>query len=168
MRLIGLVGWSGSGKTTLISWLLPILRDRGLSLSTIKHAHHGFDIDRPGKDSRVHREHGATEVLVVSTKRWALMHELREESEPDLIALISHLCPVDLVLVEGFKCGSYPKIEVYRPSIGKPLLQPNDPEIVAVACDVPLGLSVPSFALDDSHAIADFIEHVARPISNLA
>ena len=116
--MLGIVGWSGSGKTTLLAAMLPLLRAWGLSVSTIKHAHHGFDMDRPGKDSYRHREAGAREVLVASSKRWALLHEV-EGPEPDLPFLLTRLDPVDLVLVEGFKSHPYPKLEVYRPGLGK-------------------------------------------------
>ena len=134
MTILGIVGWSGSGKTTLLVALLPLLRASGLSISTIKHAHHGFDLDRPGKDSHRHREAGAHEVLVASSRRWALMHEI-EGPEPDLPALLARLSPVDLVLVEGFKSHPYPKLEIHRPSLGKPSLWDKEPEVVAVASD---------------------------------
>ena len=156
MRLIGLAGWSGSGKTTLITRLLPVLLARGVRVSTIKHAHHGFDIDVPGKDSWRHREAGAAEVLVASGTRWALMHELRGDTEPRLADLVARLSPVDLVLVEGFKRESHPRIEVFRAAAGKPPLHPVEPGIVAVASDVPFpGAGVPVVALDDYAAIAD-------------
>ena|SRR5258706_1298845 len=158
MKLFGLAGWSGSGKTTLMGVLLPELIRRGLSVSTIKHAHHSFDVDQPGKDSYEHRRAGAAEVLVASAQRWALMHELRGAPEPTLDALIARLLPVDLVLVEGYKRHPHPKIEVHRPSNGKPLLCPDDPHIVAVASDVDLkGLTIPRLDLADVPAIADFI-----------
>ena len=132
--MLGIVGWSGSGKTTLLAAMLPLLRAWGLSVSTIKHAHHGFDMDRPGKDSYRHREAGAREVLVASSKRWALLHEV-EGPEPDLPFLLTRLDPVDLVLVEGFKSHPYPKLEVYRPGLGKEPLWNREPEVVAVASD---------------------------------
>jgi molybdopterin-guanine dinucleotide biosynthesis protein B len=158
MRVFGLAGWSGSGKTTLVTKLLPALNRRGLSVSTVKHAHHTFDIDQPGKDSWLHRQGGAQEVLVASEKRWALMHELRGAPEPSLDELLRHLSPVDLVLVEGFKRAPHPKLEIHRPSIGKPLLAPEDAAIIAVASDAPLpGLHLPVFALDNVEAIASFI-----------
>ncbi len=158
MRVFGLAGWSGSGKTTLVTKLLPALNRRGLSVSTVKHAHHTFDIDQPGKDSWLHRQGGAREVLVASEKRWALMHELRGAPEPSLDELLRHLSPVDLVLVEGFKRAPHPKLEIHRPSIGKPLLAPEDAAIIAVASDAPLpGLHLPVFALDNVEAIASFI-----------
>jgi len=122
MRIIGLAGWSGSGKTTLIARLLPELVRRGLRVSTMKHAHHGFDVDQPGKDSYRHREAGATEVLVASDKRWALMHELRGDEEPTAAQFMAHMTPVDLLIVEGFKREGHDKIEIHRRETGKPLL----------------------------------------------
>ena len=158
MKLFGLAGWSGSGKTTLMKGLLPELIGRGVSVSTVKHAHHSFDVDQPGKDSYEHRRAGATEVLVASAQRWALMRELRDADEPGLDALIARMAPVDLLLVEGFKRHPHPKLEVHRPSNGKPLLAPDDPHIVAVASDTPLaGLAVPRLDLNDVPAIAEFI-----------
>ena len=164
MRLVGLIGWSGAGKTTLLARLIPELRARGHSVSTIKHAHHGFDIDKPGKDSHVHREAGASEVLVVSARRWALIHELRDEAEPSLAELLSHLSTVDLVVVEGFKRDSHPKIEIHRPDLGKPLMQPDDPCIRAVASDVTLDLAVPVLDLNNPGAVADFVLGSAMPV----
>jgi len=134
MKILGIVGWSGSGKTTLLTSILPLLRDAGLRVSTIKHTHHDFDMDRPGKDSFRHREAGAYEVLVASGTRWALLHEIKGP-EPDLPTLLAKLEPVDLVLVEGYKSHPFPKLEVHRPSLGKPPLWPDVPEIVAVATD---------------------------------
>jgi len=158
MKVIGIVGWSGSGKTSLLVELLPILRERGLKVSTMKHAHHRFDVDRPGKDSFRHREAGASEVLVVTSSRWVLMHESREEAEPSIEALIQRMTPVDLLLIEGFKTHSHPKLEIHRESEGKPLLCHEDPEIVAVATDRVLpGLELPQLDLNDPPAIADFI-----------
>lgn len=138
MNVLALVGWSGSGKTTLLTALLPRLTAQGLRVSTIKHAHHGFDLDRPGKDSYRHREAGAHEVLVASGTRWALLHELAGAEEPPLPALLARLAPVDLVLVEGFKAGPGVKLEVHRPALGKPPLWPGRTDIVAVASDAPL------------------------------
>ena len=137
MNVLGIVGWSGSGKTTLLVALLPLLRAHGLRVSTIKHTHHGFDMDRPGKDTFRHREAGAQEVLVASSTRWALLHEIQGE-EPTLPTLLTKLEPVDLVLVEGFKAHPFPKLEVYRPSLGKPPIWPDAPDIVAVASDAKL------------------------------
>src|SRR5262249_14522329 len=138
MRIIGLAGWSGSGKTTLLSKAIPRLVARGLKVSTLKHAHHGFDIDQPGKDSHAHRMAGATQGRVGSARRWALVHELREEAEPTLAALLQRLSPVDLVNVEGYKREAHPKLELHRFAVGKPLLAPDDPAIVAIASDAPL------------------------------
>jgi molybdopterin-guanine dinucleotide biosynthesis adapter protein len=158
MQVFGLAGWSGSGKTTLVTKLLPALIRRGVTVSTVKHAHHAFDIDQPGKDSWRHRESGAQEVMVASERRWALMHELRGAPMPSLAQLLQQMSPVDLVLVEGFKREPHPKLEVHRPAIGKPLLAPEDDAIVAVASDAPLkGLRVPVLRLDDIEAIAAFI-----------
>ena len=161
MRLIGFAGWSGSGKTTLVTHVLPVLIGRGWRVSTIKHAHHGFDLDQPGKDSYEHRTAGATEVLISSATRWAIMHELRGAAEPELEELLLHLAPVDLVIVEGFKRSAYPKIEVHRPAVGKPPLYPADPNIIALATDAPLATHLPLLPLDRPDLIADFI--MARP-----
>ena len=158
MRIFGLAGWSGSGKTTLMVNLLPEIIARGITVSTVKHAHHEFDIDRPGKDSYEHRRAGATEVMISSANRWALMHELRGVEDPPLEMLIDHMSPVDLLLVEGFKWEAHPKIEVYRPVINKPLLQPDDPNIIAVASDEDLPkVKVPVLPLCDAVVITDFI-----------
>jgi len=157
MRLIGLAGWSGSGKTTLLARLIPTLVGRGQRVSTIKHAHHEFDIDQPGKDSWVHRQAGASEVLVASAWRFALMHELRGEAEPSLPELVGRLSPVDIVVIEGFKRDPHPKIEVHRAENGKALLQPDDPWIVAVASPARVSDAVPWLPLDDAEAVADFI-----------
>ena len=164
MKVVGLCGWSGAGKTTLLARLIPELCARGCSVSTIKHAHHGFDVDQPGKDSYVHRQAGASEVLVASARRWALLHELREAVEPTLLQLLSHLSPVDLVLVEGFKRDSHPKIEVHRESLGKPLLQPDDPHIRAVAADTRLRITVPVLDLNDPVSVADVLLLIALPV----
>src|SRR5216684_3398913 len=131
MRIFGLAGWSGSGKTTLMTTLIPEFVSRGVTVSTVKHAHHSFDIDQPGKDSWRHRQAGAREVMVSSARRWALMHELRGDAEPSLDALVTRLSPVDVVIVEGFKRHPHPKLEVHRPSLGKPLLSLADPAAVA-------------------------------------
>jgi molybdopterin-guanine dinucleotide biosynthesis protein B len=136
MHVLGLVGWSGSGKTTLLVALLPLLRARGLRVSTVKHAHAGFDMDRPGKDSHRHREAGAHEVLVAGAGRWALLHEIAGD-EPSLPDLLARLDPVDLVLVEGFKTHRFPKLEVHRPALGKPPIWPTQPDVAAVATDDP-------------------------------
>lgn len=160
MRLIGFAGWSGSGKTTLLQRLIPALVARGLRVSTVKHAHHAFDVDQPGKDSYIHRAAGATEVLIGSAARWALMHELRGDPEPELSDLLAHMTRVDLVLVEGFKRGPHPKIEVYRAVIGKPLLHPDDPTIAAIAAEPLQSAPIPVVSLNDIDAIAALaIEH---------
>jgi molybdopterin-guanine dinucleotide biosynthesis protein B len=158
MRIIGLAGWSGSGKTTLITKLIPRLLARGTTVSTLKHAHHGFDLDQPGKDSFFHRAAGATEVIISSAKRWAILHELRDEPEWDLAALVGKMSPVDLVLVEGFKRDAFPKLEIHRIANGKPLLHTEDPHIVAVASDSALpAAQVPVVDLNDIEAIADLL-----------
>ena len=157
-RVFGLAGWSGSGKTTLMRALIPALTGRGLSVSTLKHAHHGFDVDTPGKDSYEHRAAGATEVLVGSAERWALMHELRGAAEPTTEELIALMAPVDLILIEGFKQEHHDKIEVHRPAFGRTLLCIDDPRVVAVASDSPLeGISVPCLDLNDPGTIAGFV-----------
>ena len=158
MRVFGLAGWSGSGKTTLLVNLLPEIIGRGITVSTVKHAHHEFDIDRPGKDSYEHRRAGATEVMISSANRWALMHELRGLDDPPLEMLMDHMSPVDLLLVEGFKWETHSKIEVHRTAVNKPLLQPDDPHIIAVASDENLPkLTVPVLPLGDPCVITDFI-----------
>jgi molybdopterin-guanine dinucleotide biosynthesis protein B len=165
MRIIGLAGWSGSGKTTLITKAIPRLIARGHTVSTLKHAHHGFDLDQPGKDSFMHRAAGATEVAISSSKRFAILHELREEPEWDLPALLDKLSPVDLVLVEGFKRDPFPKLEVHRVENGKPLIHPDDPHIVAVASDRPLPQAkVPVVDLNDIGAIVDMLLASAVPL----
>lgn len=165
MRIIGLAGWSGSGKTTLVTKLIPAFKARSLRVSTLKHAHHGFDLDTPGKDSFMHREAGATEVIISSSRRWAILHELREEEEWDLPDLAAKMSPVDLVLVEGFKRDPFPKLEVHRVANGKPLIQPEDPYVVAVAADTPLPeAKVPVVDLNDVEAVADLLLKHAVPI----
>jgi molybdopterin-guanine dinucleotide biosynthesis protein B len=166
VRVIGLAGWSGSGTTTLLAKLLPALVARGRRVSTLKHAHHGFDVDQPGKDSHTHRLAGAHEVLVSSARRWALMHELRDEAEPTLRALLAHLAPVDLVIVEGFKTENHAKLEVHRVAVGKPLLYPGDPNIFALVSDaMPANMALPFADLNDIEAIADLVDLLARPYS---
>src|SRR5882672_1488166 len=167
MKVIGIAGWSGAGKTTLLTRVIPRLSARGLRVSTIKHAHHAFDIDQPGKDSHTHRAAGATEVLVSSANRWALMHELREQREWTLDALLEKLSQVDLVLIEGFKTQAHPKLEVYRASVGKPPLHPEDDNIIAIASDGPLAASVPVVALDDIEAVADILVAKAAPLDTV-
>jgi molybdopterin-guanine dinucleotide biosynthesis protein B len=169
MRIIGLAGWSGSGKTTLITKLLPLLIGRGLRVSTLKHAHHGFDLDQPGKDSFFHRAAGATEVIVSSAKRFAILHELRGEDEWDLPALLAKASPVDLILVEGFKRDPFPKLEIHRQANGKPLLHRDDPHIVAIASDIALPQAkVPVVDLNDIDAIAEILLERAVPLARVA
>ena len=166
MRVIGLAGWSGAGKTTLLRRLIPLLTASGLSVSTVKHAHHGFDVDQPGKDSWEHRQAGAHEVLVASAARWALMHEHRGAPEPALSELIGLLAPVDLVLVEGFKRDRHPKIEIFRGVVGKPLLHPGDPTVCALASDTPQpGCNLPVLNLDDVAGIATLMQAAAVPLA---
>ena len=157
MKILGFAGWSGSGKTTLIERLIPRLTQQGLKVSLIKHAHHDFDVDKPGKDSWRHRKAGCSEVLLVSDQRWALMHELRGEAEPSLEECIARISPCDLLLVEGFKHHPVPKIETWREPVGKPLLHPQDPHILAIASDVPVETRLPRFALEDDAGITAFI-----------
>jgi len=157
MKTFGFAGWSGSGKTTLIEKLLPLLVKRGLRVSLIKHAHHSFDVDVPGKDSYRHRHAGAAEVLVTSSRRWVLMHELRGAPEPSFEEQVKHLSPCDLLIVEGFKHAPIPKLEVWRAGTGEPLLHPNDAHIVAVASDVKVETRLPLLDLNDAQAIAEFI-----------
>jgi len=166
--MIGLAGWSGSGKTTLLANVIPRIVARGLTVSTVKHAHHSFDIDRPGKDSHTHRMAGATEVVVGSLRRWAIVHELREAPEATLTMLVAKMSPVDLILVEGYKGGSHPKLEVYRAEVGKPLLHPGDPAIVAIASDAPIpGIRVPRVDLNDVEAIVDTLLRHAAPVGGM-
>ena len=165
MRAIGIAGWSGAGKTTLIKRLIPELNRRGLSVSTIKHAHHGFDVDRPGKDSYEHRAAGAHEVLVASANRLALMRELRGAPEPPLADLLRMLAPVDLVLIEGFKRDRIAKIEVSRAANGKPPLYPEDPHIVAlISDDARAPASLPHAPIDDLSAVADLVLRLTQPL----
>ncbi len=165
MRLIGLAGWSGAGKTTLMTRLIPELAARGVTVSTLKHAHHAFDIDQPGKDSYQHRSAGARQVLVASANRWALMTELRGAPEPRLSDLLARLDPVELVIVEGFKRDAHPKIEVHRAANGKPWLHPQDPHIACLATDAaPPDASLPRAHLDDIAAIADLVLAHAQPL----
>src|SRR5918994_3801015 len=169
MRIVWLAGCSGSGKTTLITKVLPRLIARGLLVSTLKHAHHGFDLDQPGKDSFMHRTAGATEVVISSAKRFAVLHELRDEPEWDLPDLLTKLAPVDLVLVEGFKRDAFPKLEIHRAANGKPLIHPDDPNIVAIASDIPLPQAkVPVVDLDDIELIADVLLKHATPLRSAA
>ena len=168
MRVIGLAGWSGAGKTTLMTRVIPVLVARGLRVSTVKHAHHGFDVDIPGKDSHVHRQAGASEVFVSSARRWAHIHELRGEPEPSLQDIFPRMTPVDLLIVEGFKREPHPKLEVYRAAVGKPLLQPSDNWIVALASDGPVPEArVPVLPLDDIDKIVDVLLIESVPVDRL-
>jgi molybdopterin-guanine dinucleotide biosynthesis protein MobB len=157
MRVYGVVGWKNAGKTGLMERLVTEITGRGVSVSTVKHAHHSFDVDQPGKDSHRHRVAGATEVLLASRNRFALMHELRDIAEPSLSELLARLSPVDLVLIEGYKRDAHPKIEAFRGATGNPLIAPGDPTIRAVASDTSLTLDRPVFDLNDTGSIADFI-----------
>jgi molybdopterin-guanine dinucleotide biosynthesis protein B len=157
MKTVGIAGYSGSGKTTLIERLMPCLVADGLKVSLIKHAHHEFDVDHPGKDSHRHRMAGATEVMIGSSRRWALIHELRGEVEPSLDELLKRMSPCDLVIVEGWKFHSMPKIEVHRKLAGKPLLFPGDRQVIAVATDEALATELPQFDLQDAEGVAAFI-----------
>lgn len=168
MRVIGLAGWSGAGKTTLLVKLIPEFRRRGLMVSTIKHAHHAFDIDQPGKDSFEHRQAGAGEVLIASGGRWALVHELRGDPEPPLAELLRRLSPADLVIVEGFKAQRHPKIEVYRAANGRPFLFRDAHNVRAIAADVAIpDAPVPVVHLDDVAAIADQALAAAAPLAEV-
>lgn len=157
MKLYGVTGWKNTGKTGLMERLVAEFTARGLSVSTVKHAHHLTDVDQPGRDSYRHRTAGATEVILASSARVAVMTELRGAPEPSLAALLARLAPVDLVLVEGYKRAPHPKIECHRQAAGQELLAPADPTIRAVASDCALTLDRPVLALDDTVAIADFI-----------
>jgi molybdopterin-guanine dinucleotide biosynthesis protein B len=167
MTVIGIAGWSGAGKTTLISRVIPYLRQQGLCVSVIKHAHHDFDVDLPGKDSWVHRQSGAEEVLVSSSKRWALMHELRGAVEPALPELLKKMSPVDLVVIEGFKSEPHRKIEVFRKANGKPPLFPDDPAIAGIATDAALETALPVVQLDDIPAVAAMMWQFAIPLEEV-
>ena len=161
MKTIGFAGWSGSGKTTLIEKLIPRFVAKGLKVSLIKHAHHTFDVDQEGKDSYRHRHAGATEVLVTSSRRWVLMHELRGARAPTFEEQVRHFSPCDLLIVEGFKFARIPKVEVWRAQTGEPLLHPKDPDIVAVATDSKVETALPVLDLNDPDAISAFVlKHV--------
>jgi molybdopterin-guanine dinucleotide biosynthesis protein B len=157
MRIIGIAGYSGSGKTTLIEKVIPVLVREGLRVSLIKHAHHEFDVDHPGKDSYRHRHAGCTEVLISSSTRWAMIHELRGAEEPSLKDQLKHLSPCDLVIVEGYKSAAIPKIEVHRRAGHTPLLYPDDANVIAIATDEPLDTRLPQLDVDDPQAVARFI-----------
>jgi len=167
LRIIGITGWSGAGKTVLLTKLIPLLTARGVTVSTLKHAHHNFDVDVPGKDSHEHRKAGASEVLISSGRRFALMHELRSEAEWTLEQLLAKLTPVDLVLIEGFKRAPHPKIEVFRAANGKPPLFPDNATIVAVASDAPVPARAPVYDLDDIDGLAEAVMSLARPVSEI-
>ena len=157
MKIFGFAGWSGSGKTTLIEQLIPLFVKRGLRVALIKHAHHTFDVDKEGKDSWRHRQPGAAEILVTSSRRWVLMHELRGGHEPSFDEQVKHLSPCDLLLVEGFKHAPIPKLEVWRAEPGEGMLHPNDLHIVAVASDAKLETKLPLLDLNDPARVAAFI-----------
>ena len=165
MRVIGLAGWSGAGKTTLLVKLIPVLRARALRVATLKHAHHGFDVDRPGKDSFRHREAGASEVIVSSATRWVQIHEVGAGAEATLPELLRRVSPCDLLVVEGFKRERHPKLEVFRAVNGRPPLHPDDGAIVGVASDAPFpDAHIPVVGLDDIEAIADLVLARSEPI----
>ena len=167
MKVIGLAGWSGAGKTTLLARIIPHFLQAGLRVSVIKHAHHSFDVDVPGKDSWVHRQSGAAEVLVSSGNRWALMHELRGAAEPRLPELLQKMSRVDLVVVEGFKSEPHRKIEVYRAANGKPLLFPDDSGIVGIAADAAVATALPVAHLDDVEAVSEMMQRAAIPVEDV-
>jgi len=168
MRIIGLAGWSGAGKTTLLAKVLPLIVARGLTVSTLKHAHHSFDLDQPGKDSHTHRMAGATEVLIASANRYALMHELRGTPEPSLYELLAKLSPVDLVVVESFKAARYRKLEIFRAAVGKPALHPDDSLIVGIISATPFPASGrPLVSIDDPGAVADLMLEHAEPMAQV-
>ena len=168
MRVIGLAGWSGSGKTTLLTKVIPVLVQRGQTVSTVKHAHHQFDTDLPGKDSHTHRLVGAKEVFISSAKRWAQIHEMRGDIELTLPDILTRLSPVDLVIVEGYKAHHHPKLEVYRAVVGKPLLYPEDAWIVAVASDAPVvNAQLPVISLDDVDKIIDVLLVESMPVERV-
>ena len=164
-KVLGIAGWSGSGKTTLLTKLIPLLVSRNLRVATVKHAHHSFDVDQPDKDSYEHRQAGASEVIVSSARRWVQMHEIGPGAEATLAELLAKVSPCDLVLVEGFKRERFPKIEIYRPSLGNEPLHRQDEFIVAVASDQPLGgLEIPWANLNDARAVAELVLSRAQPI----
>jgi molybdopterin-guanine dinucleotide biosynthesis protein B len=165
-RILGIVGWSGSGKTTLITRLIPVLSAQGTRVATLKHAHHKFDVDQPGKDSYEHRKAGACEVIVSSARRWVQMHEVGDGTEATLPELLAKFSPCDLILVEGFKTERHPKLEVFREAAGNPPLHPDDPRIVAIASDFPFpDAAIPVVDLNYIPAIADLVLERAEPLS---
>lgn len=157
MKVFGVCGYSGSGKTTLLEKMVALISARGFKVSLVKHAHHGFDIDRPGKDSWRHREAGAGEIALITDKRWVLMHEARNEAPPQLNDILGRMSPCDLVLLEGFKRAAHPKIEVHRPSLGKPPVWTEDCGIVAVASDEPIECGLPCLDLNNPEQVTDFV-----------
>ncbi len=164
-RVLGIVGWSGSGKTVLVTRLIPHFVQQGLKVATLKHAHHAFDVDTPGKDSYEHRKAGASEVIICSARRWVQMHELLDEPEPQLAELLGRVSPCDLVLVEGFKRSPHPKLEVHRPALGKEPLYPGDARILAVASDAPQGTGhARNVDLNDIAAVAKLVLELAEPL----
>jgi molybdopterin-guanine dinucleotide biosynthesis protein B len=168
VRVLGIAGWSGSGKTTLITKLIPLLVQRGIRVATLKHAHHAFDVDQPGKDSYEHRKAGACEVIVSSARRWVQMHEVGNGVEATLPQLLRRLSPCDLVLVEGFKTGRHPKLEVFRTAVGKAPLHPEDRRIVAIASDQPFpGAGVPVVDINNIVAVAEMILTQAEPLERV-
>ena len=167
-KVLGIAGWSGAGKTTLLTKLIPLLVSRGLRVATLKHAHHAFDVDQPGKDSYEHRKAGASEVIVSSARRWVQMHEIGNGAEATLPELLMKLSPCDLVLIEGFKSERHPKLEVFRESVGKSPLHPQDPHVVAIASDRSLpGLAIPCVDLNDIPAVADVVLASAQPLASV-
>ncbi len=167
-KVLGLAGWSGSGKTTLLTGVIPLLVKQGLKVATLKHAHHAFDVDTPGKDSYEHRRAGAHEVIVASARRWVQMHELTHEAEPDLAWLLTRVTAADLILVEGFKREAHPKLEIYRSAVGKPLLYPEDPRIVAIATDSALPAGHPARVdINDLDAVAALMQKLAQPLEQV-
>jgi molybdopterin-guanine dinucleotide biosynthesis protein B len=167
-RVLGIVGWSGSGKTVLVTRLIPHFVSQGLRVATLKHAHHAFDVDTPGKDSYEHRKSGASEVIICSSRRWVQMHELVDEPEPTLADLLGRVSPCDLVLVEGFKREAHAKLEVHRPALGKEPLYSQDPRILAVATDATLaGAHPPLVDLNDIPAVAGKVLELAEPLEEV-
>jgi len=168
MRILGFAGWSGSGKTTLIAKIIPRLVARGLSVSTVKHAHHGFDVDTPGKDSHTHRLAGATAVLVASGKRWALMHELRDAAEPTIYDLLRKMSPVDLVLIEGFRSAQHARIEVFRREVGKLPFHPENSHVAGIVSDTPFpDAGLPVVAIDDIEAVVELVLAKAESVETV-
>jgi molybdopterin-guanine dinucleotide biosynthesis adapter protein len=167
-RVLGIAGWSGSGKTTLMTKLIPLLVGRGVRVATLKHAHHAFDVDQPGKDSYEHRKAGACEVIVSSARRWVQMHEVGDGPEATLAQLLARLSPCDLVLIEGFKTAQHPKMEVFRRAVGKTPLHPEDPRIIAIASDQDFpGAGIPRVDINDIEAIAEMVLARAEPLEKV-